>query len=81
MPPGKRKKRSVVHSSSVALLSLLKIAMDLDQDTNHPCQVDKLCKAVGVNVRSNSASRSQRNPMVLQMGTFDKVLWRLVGQL
>merc|ERR1712106_825316 len=38
MPPGKRKKRSVVHSSSVALLSLLEIAIDLDQETDQHCQ-------------------------------------------
>jgi hypothetical protein len=63
MPPGKRKKRSVVHSSSVALLALLHLANNLDQETNTHCQLSKLCKVVG--------KRSYE-----EMGTFDKVLWR-----
>merc|ERR1712106_70321 len=38
MPPGKRRKRSVVHSSSVALLAILQLAMDIEQETDQHCQ-------------------------------------------
>ena len=48
MPPGgRRRKRSVAHSSAAAILALIKIVVQIEEDQNYSCRDYKICQLVG----------------------------------
>ena len=46
MPTGKKRKRSVAQSTSLALIKLIKISLLLDQERDVACKIAKICTSV-----------------------------------
>ena len=52
MPPGgKRRKRSVAHTSAAAILSLIKIAVLIEQEKEISCRHVRLCSSLNIGSR------------------------------
>ena len=68
MPTGKKKKRSVVEASSVALVSLIKLALLLDQERSRDCQILRIC--------SSTESAGLDKHKSHKSGLLDEMFWR-----
>lgn len=68
MPTGKKKKRSVVEASSVALVSLIKLALLLDQERSRDCQILRICSATESAGLGNNKSHKS--------GLLEEMFWR-----
>ena len=70
MPTGRKKKRSVVEASSLALLALIRLAMEADQESSGACQVWRICRTTGGG-HANSSHRP---------GALQEIFWRYFTQ-
>jgi len=69
MPTGRKKKRSVVEASSVALLALIRLALEADEEPSRACQVERICRRTGGAERKTSHSP----------GALQQIFWRIYG--
>merc|ERR1712001_588854 len=51
LPPGRRRKRSVVDTTAVTLLNLVRVALMLEMETSKECRLKKLCQITSSRTR------------------------------
>ena len=69
MPTGRKMKRSVVEASSVALLSLIRLALEASEKSSRACQVLRICRRT--EVTGGEEGNTSHRPGVLQ-----QIFWR-----
>ena len=72
MPTGRKKKRSVVRTTSIALLSLIKFALLAEQEDTRSCQLVTLCSATA---RPAQPTGHQGNNSY-KSGALEEIFWR-----